>query len=189
MVRKSKEVLYNKFEQFELEENSEKKKLLKIELFNIIDSINNPDSEDYQIKGLVYYNSEEDLDHNLNLALENLLKAYELDSRNFMACLYIAHCYHDKQDYQNALKYYELVDQDQLKDFQIWRYVKLIEQIGFCHHKLGNIDKGRKKFEQVFDWFKKLPEEDRAAPTEMLECLDNNDELIIQIKQLEDYLE
>ena len=37
-------------------------------------------------------------------------------------------------------------------------------------------------------WYKKLPSEDRAIPTEMMQCLNESDELIIELKKIEDYI-
>ena len=183
-----KDILIKKYEAFEMEERPEKKQLLRFEVFGILNSINNLDSEDFHIWGLTYYMSDDDKQNNTNLALEKFINSYELDSNNFMACLYIAHCYHDKGDFKDSLKYYELVNKSNLKEFQIWRYVKLIDQIGFCNYKLGNKELGRQKFEQALEWYRKLPMEDRAVPTEMLQCLPESDEIIIEIKKIEGYL-
>jgi len=40
----------------------------------------------------------------------------------------------------------------------------------------------------MISWHRKLPEEDRAVPTEMLYCLADNHEYVIEMKELEDYL-
>lgn len=182
-----KDILIKKYENFELEDNPERKKLLRFETFNILKELENPDSNDFQIWGLIYYNSDDDKEYHLGLGLEKFLEAYELNSQNFMACLYIAHSYHDKGDLNNALKYYELVNKEELKEFQIWRYIKLIEQIGFCIYKLGNQYLARKQFQEVLKWYKKLPSEDRAVPTELMQCLSESDEIVIEIKKINDY--
>ena len=180
-----KTILITKFEAFDLEDNSERKKLLKFEVFNILKEIEKPDSDDLHIWGLTYYMSDNDKDYNRAQALNKFLDAFELDPDNFLACLYIAHCFHDQGDLENALKYYEKVDKDKLKKFRLWRYVKLIEQIGFCYHKLGNQSLGRKYFEEVVDWYQKLSFDEVAVPTEMKQCLPESDELIIKIEKLE----
>ena len=185
-MRNYKNILIKKYEEFEIEEHQAKKKLLRSEVFSILNGEDNLGSEDFHIWGLTYYMSDDD-EYNINLALEKFLYAYELDSSNFLACLYIAHCYHDKGDFNNALKYYELVDGRKLKEFQIWRYVKLIEQIGFCNYKLGNKKLGRQQFRQVLKWYRRLPKEDRVVPTEILQCLPKSDEIVIEIKEIEDY--
>lgn len=188
-MKKYKEILFKKYEDFELENDSIRKKLLQFEVVNILKELSKPDSDDLYIWGLTYYMSDDDKAYHLNLALDKFLEAYELDVKNFMACLYIAHCYHDKEEFKNALKYYELVDKLDLKEFRIWRYVKLIEQIGFCHYKLGNPVIGRKLFKEVLEWYRILPIEDRPIPTEMLQCLSESDEIVIEIKKIESYLD
>ena len=144
-----------------------------------------PDSTDLYIWELTYYFSDDDSDHHLGLGLEKFLAAYELDSCNFMSCLYIAHSYHDRGELKNALKYYELVDKEALKKFQIWRYVKLIEQIGCCNYKLGNKELGRSKFQEILDWYRKLPFEDRVDTIELMQCLPESDEIVIELKEME----
>ena len=67
-------------------------------------------------------------------------------------------------------------------------YVKLIEQIGFCNYRLGNKDIGRKRFQEVLEWYRKLPIEDKAVPTELIQCLPESDEIVIEMKKIEDYL-
>lgn len=183
-----KDILFKKYDAFSLEENHTKKKLLRFEIQNILKGVDNPDSEDFYIWGLIFYLSDEDKDYNTNLALEKFIEAYQLDSNNFLACLYIAHCFHDKNDLTNALNYYEKVNYQKLKEFQIWRYVKLIEQIGYCHFKLGRKEIGRKKFEEVLEWYKKTEFGQMAVPTEIIDCLEESDQIVKEIKKIEDYL-
>lgn len=189
MNREHKDILIKKYEDFELEDNPERKKLLRFEIFNILKEVKNPDSNDFYTWGLTYYMSDDDKEYDSNLGLEKFLEAYELDSQNFMACLYIAHCYHDMGELEEALKYYEQVNKEDLKEFQIWRYVKLIEQIGYCNHKLGNLELGRQQFKEVLEWYRKLPYDERAYPVELLQCLSESDEIAIEIKQIEDCLD
>ncbi len=94
-------------------------------------------SLDYQILGLIDYESE-DWRNNSEKILENFKKSSELDKTNFLAQLYLAHIYHDMGNLKLALENYLKVDTETLKEFQLWRYVKLIEQIGFCTYELGN---------------------------------------------------
>ena len=184
----NKDILLRKFEEFELEEAPDKKKLLKADLLNILHGLEEPDSEDFYIWGLIYYKSADEKEYYINYALEKFLNCFQTDSSNFLACLYTAHCYHDIGDLEKALLYYELVNRQDLRDFQTWRYVKLIEQIGFCNYKLGNKEIARKQFQEVLDWYRRLPMEDRAAPMEMLQCLPESDEIIMEMKEIEDYL-
>ncbi len=193
---KYKNILHKKYEAFSLEENPVKQKLLRMEIHSILRDVDMLDSEDFYIWGLTFYmsfldkkyDSFEDKLYDTNLALEKFIKALELDSDNFLACLYVAHCFHDNKDWFKALSFYGKVNQQKLKEFQVWRYVKLIEQIGYCHFKLGNKEIGRKKFEKVLTWYKKSEIGELAVPTEMIECLDESDPIVKEIKKIEDYL-
>ena len=109
--RSYKEILYKKYDAFSLEGNEAKKKSLQSELQSILNKIDNHDSEDFYIWGLIYYISDEQKEYNKNIDLEKFIKAYQLDADNFLACLYVAHCFHDKKDFTNALNYYERVNQ------------------------------------------------------------------------------
>lgn len=184
-----KHILNEKYEAFDWEEKPIMKTLLRTEVFNILRNIPSPDTDDLHIWGLTHYKSTDDQEYHKRLALEKFLEAYELDSQNFLACLYIAHCYHDTEELEKALTYYELVDKEDLKEFQVWRYVKLIEQIGYCQYKLGDKELGRQKFQTVLEWYRKLPMDERAIPVEMLACLPDSDEIVIEMKQIEDYLD
>ena len=133
--------------------------------------------------------ADEDKKNNLRLALEKFRKAVELDKENFLAILYTAHCYHDKKDFKKALFYYEEVNVNKLKEFRIWRFVKLIEQIGYCKYKLGRIKEGRENFEQILKWYEELGFDELVVPSELLECLDGSDPIVIRIKEIEDCLD
>lgn len=186
-MKEYQELLIKKYEAFEDEQNEQKKILLRFKVINILQShMDDLDSDDMHIWGLVYYMSDDDKEYHKPLALEKFLSAYEMDDSNFLACLYIAHCYHDTKDYMEALKYYMLVNQDDLKDFMLWRYVKLIEQIGFCLHKLGKTKKAEDKFLQVLNWYKMIPYDstDLAIPQEIFECLPEDDNIVIELKKL-----
>ena len=146
------------------------------------------DSNCFHLLGLVDYQSD-DWKENIENSIENFKKAIELDKGNFLAQLYLAHCYHDQNHLELALENYSKVDKQKLKEFQVWRYTKLIEQIGYCEYKLGNEKIGEKHFEEVLEWYKKLPEIDRVAPSELIECLPNNHRIVTEMKKIETYLE
>ena len=183
------DILTGKFEAFQEEDTAAGKQLLKSEIINILEDLNEPDSDDFYIWGLVCYWSDDNKEYYLQLALDKFLKSYEKDTTNFMACLYTAHCYQDRGKLEKALSYYQKVDQEALKTFQIWRYVKLLEQIGYCYFKLGQKALGRQKFQEVLNWYCKLPIDDRAVPTEMIQCLPKSDKIMIEMRQIEDYLD
>lgn len=178
--------LLQTYEQFTLEEEAVAKQELRDTVFSLLQQLPELTSNDYQLWGLTYYFSDQSKEMT-QLALEKFTKAYEADSNNFMACLYIAHCYQDQQALDKALQYYELVDKESLRSFQFWRYVKLLEQIGYCHHQLGRVDVARLIFTEVVNLYKQHDGEDLATPTELLACLPETDELVIAIKTIEGY--
>lgn len=81
------------------------------------------------------------------------------------------------------------LDKQKLKEFQVWRYTKLIEQIGYCYYKLGDKQKGEEYFEEVLVWYKRLPETDRVVPYELISCLPKKHPIVIEIKIIETYLD
>jgi tetratricopeptide (TPR) repeat protein len=182
-----KEILeeYNKFS---ISENLIEKESFRNSIRKKINAQTELNSLDYQILGLIDYESE-DWRNNSEKILENFNKSFEKDETNFLAQLYLAHIYQDTGNLKIALKIYLKVDTKALKNFQIWRYVKLIEQIGFCTYKLGNENAGIIFFERVLKWYKKTPENELARPSELLECLPENHRIVIEIKEIEDYLE
>lgn len=183
------DILSNKYEAFRDEQNPELQKMLRFDILSILNDLETLSSEDLYIWGLTYYMSDDNKEHHTKLALEKFHRAFSIDSDHFLACLYIAHCYHDLREFKEALNYYQLVDQSKLQEFQLWRYVKLIEQIGFCHFQLGDQQMGRSLFLEVLDWYRKTPKDEvLAVPTEMLQCLPETDEIIQEMKQLNDYL-
>lgn len=186
--KKYKALLINKYDAYSLEVSGVKKKAIQFEIIRILESVKNPDSEDFYIWGLTFYMAGEVKENNLRLALEKFGKAVELDKDNFLAILYAGHCYHDKKAFKKALFYYEAVNVNRLKEFRIWRFVKLIEQIGYCKYKLGRIKEGRESFEEVLKWYEKMEFDELAVPSELLECLDDSDPIVVRIKEIEDYL-
>ena len=74
MTKRDKDILITTYKEFSAEENSEKKKLLRLEIFNILESKNNLNSGDFHIWGLTYYMSEGDKDYDLNLALSSVAR-------------------------------------------------------------------------------------------------------------------
>ncbi|MEM6721947.1 MAG: hypothetical protein AAF611_21645 [Bacteroidota bacterium] len=183
-----KNQIVEKYDIFYTAENTETKEKLRAEIKALAAAHPEMDSHCYHIVALVDYESD-DWKENIDQIIQNLQKALALDADNFLAQLYLAHCYHDTQKFELALENYRKVDQNQLQEFQTWRYVKLLEQIGYCEYKLGNKKIGEFYFSQVLEWYKKLPEVDRAVPSELLECLPKNHWIVIEIKKIETYLD
>ena len=179
-----KKQLLELYNQFSLTEESPEQLILNGKIEALLKEIKNPDSDDYHIWGLTYYFTEEKPD----ISIQKFQKAFQIDPDNLLACLYIGHCYQDLEEWEKALYYYQLTDQKALQDFQRWRYVKLLEQIGFCHAKLGNLEKGRTYFKEVLEWYKKLPEEEIAVPAELLSVLPEKNPIVLKIKEIESYL-
>tara|TARA_B100000929_G_scaffold121519_2_gene96276 strand:- start:2384 stop:2953 length:570 start_codon:yes stop_codon:yes gene_type:complete len=180
--------IFEKYDEFSLLENKTEKDILRTEIKTMLAEYSEMDSNCYHLLGLVDYESD-DWKENIETSIGNFQKAIELDKDNFLAQLYLAHCYHDLNQLKLALENYNKVDREKLKKFQVWRYTKLIEQIGYCQYKLENKYIGEQHFEEVLEWYKKLPEIDRVVPSELIECLPKNHRIITEMKKIETYLE
>ncbi|WP_046756891.1 tetratricopeptide repeat protein [Kordia jejudonensis] len=180
--------IFEQYNKFTLAECKEEKDQLRSEIKEILAEHSNLDSNCYQILGLIEYESD-DWKKNIQCSIKNFKKAIELDETNVLAQLYLAHCYHDLHQLELALENYTKVDKQKLKKFQVWRYTKLIEQIGYCKYKLGNKNIGEKHFEEVLELHKKLPETEKAFPSELLECLPENHWIAIEMKKITPYIE
>ncbi len=178
--------IYEKYNEFVVAENQTEKEIIRIEIKNKILSNKKISSEGYQILGLIDYESK-DWKKKSEDIIENFTKAIKKDKANFLSQLYLAHIHHDLGYLEIALENYLKVDKKALKNFQIWRHTKLIEQIGYCKYKLGNKKEGLILFKEVLELYKKLPEIDRVVPLELIECLPENHEIIVEIKKIEPY--
>ena len=183
-----KKILLKKYNELDLELNSTRKKRLLREIDDLLSNEKTLDSDDYHLWGLSYYETETDINYHTSVALDKFLEAIKLNPAHFLARLYTAHCFHDKNNLEKALEHYLQVDKEELRKFQVWRYVKLLEQIGYCYYKLDKKSTGEQFFKQLLDWYKILPEQDRPVPIEMINCLPENHPYIIEMKKIEDYL-
>jgi tetratricopeptide (TPR) repeat protein len=184
----SKKIIFKKYDEFSLAENEKDKERLCLEIESMIKKEPDLNSNCYHIWGLIYYETN-NWRSNIEKTISNFQKAIKQDQSNFFPQLYLAHCYHDLGKLEQALENYLKVDQESLKKFATWRYVKLIEQIGYCNYKLGNKKDGEKHFEIVLEWYKKLDDDDHlAVPSELIECLPSNHKIVKEIKKIEDYL-
>ncbi len=174
-------------EEFILEEDNAKRDRIRSEIQSMLDTYTEKDSNCYHLLGLLDYESDDWEDH-LEKSIQNFKKAVELDQNNVLPQLYLAHCYHDLNQLELALENYQKVNKEKLKEFLVWRYVKLIEQIGYCYYKLGNRAVGEQHFEKVLEWYKKLPKIDRVVPSELMDCLPDDHDIVIAMKKIEDYL-
>lgn len=180
--------IFEKYDEFILADQKDEKDILRSEIKSMLDKYPEKDSNCYHLLGLVDYESDDWKTH-IEKTIWNFKKAIELDKTNVLPQLYLAHCYHDLNQLKLALENYNKVDKEKLKEIQVWRYTKLIEQIGYCEYKLGNKQIGEQYFEEVLESYKKIPEIDRVAPSELIECLPKNHRIVTEIKKIELYLE
>lgn len=184
-----KKILIKKYEEFSLENKSDRKKILRGEIEQLLANQDILDAEDYFIWGLIYYMIDGN-ENNILTAQGKFSKAIELDPKNYMPRLYLGHCYQDLGLIEEALKNYLKVDGERLKqEYPIWRFVKLKEQIGYCYYNLGNFVLGERYFEEVVKYYMKLPIDETAAPHEMRRCLPKDHKLIIEMNQIMEHLE
>lgn len=183
-----KDKIFEKYDDFSLLENKTEKDVLRSEIKTMLAEYSEMDSNCYHLLGLLDLESS-DWKENIETSIGNFKKAIELDKGNFLAQLYLAHCYHDINQLELALKNYNKVNKEKLKKFQLWRYVKLIEQIGYCTYKLGNKTAGIAFFEKVLNWYKEIDENELAVPSELVECLPNDHRIVTEIKKIADYPE
>ena len=183
-----KQLLYRKYDIYEDEQHPERKKLLFMEIKRILQGLHAPDAEDLYIWGLIYYNKDdEDREQNLKIAAEQFMHALDREE-HCLGRLYLAHCYHDQKQYSKALENYLKVDEQELKDFQLWRYIKLLEQIGECYYQLGEKKTGEQYFGRVLAYYREMGSDDLATPTEILRCLPPDHPFVAEMKQLCGYL-
>lgn len=185
-MKEYKKILFKKHDLFDLAEETKHKELLKMEIKAIIDGVDEPDAQDSHILGLTYYFTQKD-ELDLNKAHELFIEAIERDQNYHIARLYSAHCYQDKSLYQEALENYLLVDGEFIKqEYALWRYVKLLEQIGYCYYKMDNITTGRLYFIDVLKQYQTYEFDELIFPMEVFQCLDEDDEIVLKLNEIEE---
>lgn len=180
---------YNRFEELDSSQSKELKHLLGLEIEALL-KMNEEilDSEDYYLWGLIKYPDNVEYEVDLYESIEKFNQSLELDDSYFMARLYLAHCYQDLSDWETALENYLKVNQGKLRsEFPIWRYVKLVEQIGYCNFQLGNQDLALQAFEEVAGYYEKYPSDELAVPVEMSKCLPEAHDLVQVLKSTGNY--
>ena len=132
--------------------------------------------------GLVYYNypsCAEDIQRYRSQAIEWFSRAVEWDRSNMIAQLYLAHCFHDRKDWQRAIVEYENVDLDQLScDWPAWRAVKCREQLAQCYAYSGNMDEAHRRFTALLDDVESWDE------NSVEERIVNVDELVVTVTEV-----
>lgn len=180
--------ILEEYDKFAICEDSIKKEQIRNDIRRKLITQKELSSENHQVLGLIDYEREDWKNYSERI-LKNFSKSVEKDKTNFLAQLYLAHTYHDIGNLRLALKNYLKVDSKALKEYQVWRYVNLVEQIGYCTYKLGNVRAGIVFFEKVLKRYKEYKDYDLARPTELIECLPENHKIVIEIKKIENYLE
>jgi len=98
--------------------------------------------------GILYYDHPaRDTDPSiLQKALSWFTRSLEWRPDNVQAQLFLAHCHHDRGDWERAIEAYIDVDQDELRAWQPWRAVKLREQIAACYAQIGSVEEAVGRF-------------------------------------------
>ena len=125
---------------------------------------------------------------NYELAVQKFLQAVELDKTYTEALLYLGYCYFDLNQWQQALYYFEQVNEETIQDF--WERTKRHELIGCCLVEVGNREEGITYLEKyVFTEYRQgkyhsMEEDTLVYPTEMVRTLKkiNQFELVTQIE-------
>ncbi len=179
-----KRELHEMWDEFWLADGEEALKL-GAALVEFLRNISTPGAEDYYLWGLSIYSL------NQNNVLENshpyFIKSLEKDDEYYLARLYSAHCFHDKGEYANALEEYLMVDQCLLKqEIPIWRWVKLLEQIGFCYAMQDRFHEAEEYFEKVINAYSTMEKNSLVPAQEAYECLESSHNMVSRLRSAED---
>ncbi len=105
--------------------------------------------------GLLFYNHPErprDEQGHLDRAIRWFAQAVEWEPRLDIAQLYLAHCFHDRQDWARAISEYERVDLGRLAaEWPAWRAFKCREQLAHCYARLGRSEEALRRFSELLD--------------------------------------
>jgi len=179
-----KDDLYKLWDEFwGCQKDEEKSRAEKIQSF--IKALDYSDAEDFYLWGLSVYSesSQDSLDDSHKL----FLKSLGSEEDYYLARLYSAHCFHDKGNYLEALAEYLKVDQERLKqEMPIWRWVKLLEQIGFCYVKIGRLNEAVPYFESVIKSYLSYKDNELVPVQEAYECLPKDHLLVRRLKEAEE---
>ena len=105
-------------------------------------------------------------------SFEYFKKSVEANETYPMSRLYLAHCYHDLNKYDEALRHYSLVDSDKLlTEMPPWRYYKMCEQMGHCLSKLGRLEESRQFLERALEGYNIYPYDEMVDPLEVYDSL------------------
>ena len=105
--------------------------------------------------GLLYYDHLsriEDREVSLDRAIEWFTRATEWEPGDVLARLYLAHCFHDREDWDRDIAEYAQVDLARLaRDWPAWRAVKCREQLAHCHAGAGHSAEATRLFAAFLD--------------------------------------
>jgi tetratricopeptide (TPR) repeat protein len=131
--------------------------------------------------GLSFYNHPartDDPERYRTQAIDWFARAVEWDPEYVISQLYLAHCFHDAQEWPRAIAEYEKIDLDQLAgDWPAWRAVKCREQLAHCHAYAGNTEEAVRRFTEFLDELETWDEE------KFEECVINIDEMVDAVTQ------
>lgn len=180
---------YQKFSQ--TFENDSLKSLLRTDILKLYSKIDNPNAEDHYTIGLFHYEGYDEktskglLNERTIKALSFFQNSLESDPNYYMSNYYLGHCYQDLRQYKKAIEYYLKVNQNKLKaDFPIWRFVLLLELIGFCYWKTDQKDIGMEYFKKTSSEYLMLQDYCELFPVGdlIVDCLTEVHSLVIEMK-------
>ena len=67
----------------------------------------------------------------------------------------------------------------------IWRWVKLLEQIGFCYVKNGQMSTSEQYFDSVINAYLTTQQDELVPIQEAYECLSSKHPLFLRLKEVE----
>ena len=76
-----------------------------------------------------------------------LTSALQLDSQNMWAAIYLAHCFHDLERWEEAVAAYEAVDISFFDGIKSWRGVLARDQLAVCRMHAGDLEHALADFE------------------------------------------
>ncbi len=173
------------YDRFTIADNKAEKQELFNKAEEFLSALTSPSSDEYHIWGLLYYFlNTNDRAKDLSIAMDKFSAAIECSKENFLARLYLAHCFHDLKIYQKAIENYLLVNAEKLTEFNLWRYVKLLEQVGYCYHQIHQEEKALKYFEKMAVYYRdENNPELLIEPMEIYDCLSQKHPLVILLKE------
>ncbi|MBM81808.1 MAG: hypothetical protein CMJ78_14625 [Planctomycetaceae bacterium] len=113
----------------------------------------NPDiSELYSNLGRSHYELRQ-----LDEAIRAYERALELDGQNMWAAIYKAHCFHDLEQWNDAVAAHEAVDISFFDGIKSWRAVLMRDQLAACRMHVGDLEQALTDFEAALHRYEANP--------------------------------